>query len=155
MLLPITTMHSQHNAGAFLDRAEGIGALMPKARRLLELRRAVVQLLPDSLSRSCTVANDRQGRLVIFAENSVIAAKLKLLAPALRNQLLEAGQEVTSVVVEVQVPVSRPAQGPEKQALSPMAAAELTALSGKLPESPLKTVLQRLAGRTKAGTQGG
>jgi hypothetical protein len=141
-------MHSQHNAGAFLDRAEDIGALMPKARQLLLLRRAIQKLLPEGLSRSCTVANARQGRVVMFAENSVAAAKLKLLLPALRNQLLEAGQEVTSVVVEVQPP-SRPlVRAPDKPQLSPAAAEALSALSHRLPESRLSRVLRDLASRS-------
>jgi len=141
------TMHSQHNAGAFLDRSEDVGPLMSKARQLLELRRAVSQLLPEGLSRSCTVANARQGRVVMFAENSVVAAKLKLLIPALRNQLLEAGQEVTSVVVEVQPPAGKPAATVKKHRPSPAAAESLSRLSGTLPDSPLRDILDELASR--------
>jgi hypothetical protein len=146
-------MHSRHNAGAFLDRAEDIGGLMPKARQLLLLRRAIQKLLPEGLSRSCTVANARQGRIVMFAENSVAAAKLKLLVPALRNQLLQAGQEVTSVVVEVQPPSGPRAQAPDKPKLSPAAAEALSALARRLPESRLSRVLDDLASRSRDGAK--
>ena len=142
-----TTMHSQHNAGAFLDRAEDIGPLMPKARHLLELRRAVTKLLPPSLARCCTVANDRQGKVILFAESNAIAAKLKLLAPALRNRLSETGQQVTSVVIEVQPPAP---QGParlRKPHLTTEAAAALEELSNRVPDEGLKSALRLLASR--------
>ena len=137
-------MHSQQHAGAFLDRADDLG-LVSKAKRLLELRQAVTTLLPGSLSRSCTVANARQGRVVIFAESSVVAAKLKLLLPALRNQLVEAGQDVTAVVVEVQPPTRRASTGPSPRQMSASAAAALQELSQSLPDSPLAQALSRLA----------
>jgi hypothetical protein len=140
-------MRSQHNPGEFLDHAENIGSLMPKARHLLELRRAVLQLLPESLSRSCTVANDRQGRLVIFAESSAIAAKLKLLAPALRNRLLEIGQQITSVVIEVQPPPPRANAQLHKPVLTPAAAAALSDLCDRMTDPALKEVLRTLASR--------
>jgi hypothetical protein len=140
-------MHRQHNAGAFLDRAEDLAPLMPKARHLLELRRAVMQLLPDSLSRLCVVANDRQGRVVIFAENSAVAAKLKLLAPALRNRLSEAGRQVTSVVIEVQPPAPpERAQIPREPPPSD-AAAEIAKLAERIADPALKQALLRLASR--------
>jgi hypothetical protein len=140
-------MHSQHNAGAFLDRAEDIGQLMSKARQLLELRRTVVRLLPEGLSRSCTVANARQGRVVMYADSSVAAAKLKLLLPALRSQLLESGQNVTSLAVEVQPPSRNQYTAPEKPRLTLRAAEILSETADRLPESRLKEVLRELAGR--------
>jgi hypothetical protein len=140
------TMHSQHNAGAFLDRAGDIGQLMSKARELLELRRAVVRLLPDGLSRSCTVANARQGKVVIYANSSVAAAKLKLVLPALRNQLLEAGQHVTALTVEVQPP-ARQHSTVEKPQLTKGAAESLSRAADALPDSDLKKILRELASR--------
>jgi len=147
---PFTTMHSQHNAGAFLDRSEDIGALMPKARQLVELSGLVARLLPEPLTRCCYVANMRQGRLVLFAENSVVAARLKLLAPSLCNQLSEAGQQVNSIAIEVQPPVQAArTQVTARPAISARAAQMLSGLSDRLPDSPLKSALRRLAGRAE------
>ena len=142
-------MHSQQNAGAFLDQAEDIGSLMPKARHLLRLRRAVMQLLPESLSGSCSVANARQGKIVLFAQSSAVAAKLKLLAPTLRDRLLEVGEQVTSVVIEVQPPDVRECAKSNASVLTPGAAAALEQLSDRIAESPLKSVLRVLASRAK------
>ncbi len=145
----MSTMHPQHNAGAFLDRAEEVGSLMPKARRLLRLRQALASLLPESLSPYCTIANTRQGKVVLFAESSAVAAKLKLLAPALRNRLLQTGEEVTSVVIEVQPPPPREGEQPHAMVLTPQAAEELRTVAERMPDSPLKAALTLLASRAR------
>src|SRR4051812_46490480 len=65
------TMHP-HKPDALLSGSDGIPSLMPQARRLLELRQLLVELLPEALARSCTVANYKHGKLVVFAENNAI-----------------------------------------------------------------------------------
>ena len=88
--------------GAILTEAEGINSLMPQAKRLLELRRILSETLPGELPQYCSVANWRRGRLVIFAENNAVAAKLKLLCPALGSHFLKCGVEVTGIDIQVQ-----------------------------------------------------
>src|SRR4051812_3588418 len=51
-----TTMHP-HKPSALLSDSGGIPALMPQARRLLQLRQLLADLLPDAMARACTVAN--------------------------------------------------------------------------------------------------
>lgn len=142
-------MHSQRNAGDFLDRAEEAGALLPKARRLLDLRRILLKALPSNLARSCSVANASQGKIVLFAENSAIAAKLKLLAPALQDHFLKSGVEATSVVVHVQPPEVTPGTPLKDAALSNEAGEALRGLVAQLPDSPLKVAVAALAGRAR------
>jgi hypothetical protein len=141
------TMHSQRNAGDFLERAEEVGGLMPKARKLLQLRRILQQALPPNLARSCSVANAGQGKIVLFAGNSVIAAKLKLLAPALRDHFVKCGVEATSLVVQVQAPEFTREAGPKQAVLSDAAAESLRELSAQLPDSSLKEAVASLAAR--------
>ena len=132
------------NPCAFLDKADGIAALMPQAKRLIELREILASLLPESLARRCSVANCRQGRVVIFAANGATAAKLKLMLPSLLNQLSERAMEVTGLEVAVQAPGSEH-QVPEKSAkISQEAASGLAKLSEQLPDSELKTALARI-----------
>jgi hypothetical protein len=135
------------SAGAYLDAAEGAGALMPKVKRLLELRRVLSGTLPANLVRSCTVANAGQGRIVLFAENSVVAAKLKLLLPGLRAEFVKNGVEATSLIVQVQPPESTPATPAKDVHMSAAAAAAVTGLSKQLADSPLKEALLSLASR--------
>jgi len=137
-------MHMK-NPCAFLNQADSISALMPQAERLIELREILSSLLPESLARRCSVANYRQGRVVIFASNGATAAKLKLMLPSLLEQFSGRATEVTGLEVLVQALESE-RQAIEKTAtISPEAASELAGLSEQLPDSELKTALARIA----------
>src|SRR5436309_2208188 len=90
------------NPYAFLNQPDGIAPLMPQARRLIELREILAGVLPESLARCCSIANYKQGKVVIFAANGATAAKLKLMLPTLSEQLSKRGIEVTGLEVCVQ-----------------------------------------------------
>jgi hypothetical protein len=141
-------MHSRNmhikNPCAFLDKADGIAALMPQAKRLIELREILASLLPESLARRCSVANYKQGRVVIFAANGATAAKLKLMLPSLLNQLSERAMEVTGLEVAVQALGSEHQVSEKSAKISQEAASELAKLSEQLPDSELKTALARI-----------
>src|SRR5258708_37652486 len=96
-------MHSQNmhpkNLCAFLNQPDGIAPLMPQARRLIELREILAALLPESLAPCCSIANYKQGKVVIFAATGAIAAKLTLLLPALSEQLSQRAVDVTGLEV--------------------------------------------------------
>lgn len=118
----------------------GIQSLMPQARRLLELRQILAACLPQNLRRSCTIANYMQGKVVIFAENSAVAAKLKLLAPELLDRFGQKAIEVTGINIQVQ-PKEVPNTVGKTAKLSPGAVASLAQLEEQLPDSDLKTAL--------------
>lgn len=144
-------MHPQNmhpkNPCAFLNQPDGIAPLMPQARRLIELRKILAAMLPESLARSCSIANYKQGKVVIFAANGATAAKLKLMLPTLSEQLSQRGVEVTGLEVCVQ-PLSSGSQVIEKSAkISLEATLELTRLCEQLPDSELKTILRKFASR--------
>jgi len=137
-------MHSK-NVDTYLDQADGINSLMPQAKRLLELRQVLLEALPAPLADLTTVANYRQGKVVIFVANSAIAAKLKLLGPALKDRFVIRGLQVTAL--EIQVQPRQPAmQGSRKTAvLSDAARTALANLSSQLPDSRLKYCIADLA----------
>jgi hypothetical protein len=135
------------NPCAFLNQPDGIASLMPQARRLIELRGILSTMLPESLARSCSIANYKQGKVVIFAANSAAAAKLKLLRPTLSEKLSQRGVEVTGLEVRVQ-PLGHERQVVEKYAKISMETAEgLAGLCEQLPDSEVKIVLGRIASR--------
>ena len=139
-------MHPK-NPCAFLNQPDGIAPLMPQARRLIELRKILAAMLPESLARSCSIANYKQGKVVIFAANGATAAKLKLMLPTLSEQLSQRGIEVTGLEVCVQ-PLSSCSQVVEKSAkISREATLELARLCEQLPDSELKTTLGKFASR--------
>jgi hypothetical protein len=141
--------------GSYLKHPESIGSLMPQVARLLELRRALAEFLPSNLSRSCMIANYRQGKVVIFAQSGAVAAKLKLLTPSLLAHLAKRAPQVTGVVIEAQpagpvaVPFSKAAQ------LSQNSAETLAQFAAELPDSALKTAIARIALRNRPGANEG
>ena len=135
------------NPCAFLNQPDGIAPLMPQARRLIELRESLAAILPESLARCCSIANYKQGKVVIFAANGAIAAKLKLMLPTLSEQLSKRAREVTGLEVCVQ-PLASDPQVTEKSAkISPGAALELAKVCEQLPDSGLKIALGKFASR--------
>src|SRR2546427_3378284 len=135
------------NPYAFLDQPDGIAPLMPQARRLIELREILAAVLPESLARCCSIANFKQGKVVIFAANGAIAAKLKLMLPTLLEQLSKRAIEVTGLEVCVQ-PLASDRQLVEKSAkMSVEAVSWLARLCEQLPDSELKITLVKIAAR--------
>jgi len=137
-------MHSK-NLGAFLGQADGINSLMPQAKRLLELRQVLSETLPQPLAKHTTIANYRQGKLIIYAANAAVAAKLKLLRQTLSNRFLERGLQITAMEIEVQ-PSLTPQPRPTKAAvLTDQARQALAELSTQLVESELKSSIVAMA----------
>jgi hypothetical protein len=144
-------MHAQNtpmkNPCAFLNRPDGIAPLMPQARRLIELREILAAVLPESLARCCSIANYKQGKVVIFAANGAIAAKLKLMLPTLLEQLSKRAIEVTGLEVCVQPLASGPQVVEKSSKMSLEAVSELARLCEQLPDSELKLAIRKLASR--------
>lgn len=139
-------MHSQ-NLGAFLAEADDIKPLMSHAKRLMELQRLLPISLPGSVAQGATVANYRQGKVVIQAANGAIAAKLKLLAPGLRDHLSKHGFEVTGIEIEVQPGKSSGGPSVKAARLSATASRELSRLASQLPDSELKSIIESFSSK--------
>ena len=137
-------MHSK-NLGAFLTETECINALLPQAARLIELRHALSNALPEALGKNYSVANYRQDKLVLYASNAAIAAKLKLLRPALLARLSSLGFEVTAMDIAVQPDTGGAAVQPKMAVLSDRAREAMAELASQLPESELKSVVASIA----------
>jgi hypothetical protein len=120
-------------------------ALVNQADRLGALQQLWNSVVPPLLRPHSRAGGLSHRRITVFADNGAVAAKLKLLAPGLLKAMQNKGLEVTSIRVEVQVKSERrsPQQAPRH--LSRKAADSLQALAEALPESPLRTALQRLA----------
>jgi hypothetical protein len=140
------------NVRTFLEA--GIQSLLPQAQRLIELRRVLAGALPLNFRRSCTIANYMQGKVVIFAENSAIAAKLRLMEPELRDQFVKRAIQVTGITIKVQPKTPVPAREKQIQG-SASAARSLLDLASQLPDSKLKTAVTALAMRHQEGKVSG
>ena len=134
------------NLNAYLAQTDGINSLMPQAKRLLELRHVLLEILPKPLAELATVANYRQGKIVIFAANSAIAAKLKMLGPTLKDHFVTRGLQVTALEIEVQPSQGTGSTHPKAAVLTERAREALADLASQLAESQLKSTVSIMAG---------
>ncbi|HQR51173.1 MAG TPA: DciA family protein [Methylophilaceae bacterium] len=130
----------------FKDNAE-LQALANQTGRLAELQKTWSEVVPQPLQPFTRAGGLQHRRITVFADNGAVAAKLKLLAPNLLKSLQIKGLEVTSIRVEVQVKSQARASAGVARHLSSKASASLEKLAEKLPDSPLRTALERLAKR--------
>lgn len=142
--------------GVFLDADDAVNRLAAHAALLLRLRETAPLALPAPLGRSFTIASFRQGKVVIFAENNAIAAKLRLFEPRLIDLWARQGLQVNAIRVDVQ-PAARQSDTAAKRAiLSETAERALTSLGERLPDgSPLQEAVRSLAHRGRKPGAGG
>lgn len=133
----------------FLNSSDGIGTLMPQAAALLTVRKALSGALPDHLLRSVAIANYRQGKVILLAASSAVAARLRLLEPRMLEVLGGCGVNVTGLTVEVQpgrVPRTEPAERKARRLPLPAAQA-LDRASRGLRDGELRRVVRNLAAK--------
>jgi len=104
---------------------------------------------PDNLAQFSHASSIKNKQFNLFADNSAIAAKIKLFIPSLLIKLENQGCEVTSIQVKVQVKSGSPPKTKRIKKLSSIAAIELNQLSEKLSGTPLGEALARLATKAK------
>jgi hypothetical protein len=135
---------SDKRVGLLLDSLPELQALNRELRQLAALQSALVEVLPGNLATSTTVALEKAGELILFADNGAVAAKLRQMAPRILISLRQRRYEITGIRVQVQVRI-RDNPLPQKQiSLSVEARKAVDLLSERLDASPLKTALKRL-----------
>jgi hypothetical protein len=132
----------------FLKQGDEAGALMAQAKQLLTLRRAMEAVVPPALRPVWQLANFKQGNAILFAANNAVAARLRLLAPALLQACLDRGAAIKDLKVEVQPAAFTPKTQPLKRAhLSRAARDSLQRLERKLGEGELREHVRALVER--------
>jgi len=133
--------------GSVLRSLRDLEASLVRVKQLTALEHAYAASVPRELARRSRVAYEREGTLVVTADNSAIATKLRHLAPRIVQHIVKSAPQVTSIRVEVQV-TQRPAARREPAAeIGPSGLASLRELRDSLPTSPLKAALDRLVTR--------
>ena len=139
-----------HKVGSLLASDAGLQPVIAKARQINALSKLCFDFLPPGLARLVRAVNihERPGdrQLVLLAASPAAAAKLKLLAEALRQHLSELRAEVNSVSVRVQPGAETVAQVTSRAAplLSPGVLKDLQALHARLPDSEARRALKTL-----------
>jgi hypothetical protein len=138
--VPLTTI------GKLLGSAAELKTLSARMRRMHALQTLYSRCAPPELAGSSRVKNYRAATLVVAADNSAVAAKLKHLAPSLLASLRESDAEITAIRIEVQVKGSarnRPGKS-NKTALSADALERFDELAKRVPDGDLKAALGNL-----------
>lgn len=124
--------------------------LLAHARRLEQIQRLLLRLLETPLAQHCRIADLRQGRLLLHADASAWATKMRFQAPSLLERLRRAlpGEPILSIQVQVRLPDAPARTG--RRAATPMSAANAEALrdmAAGIVDPGLKAALMRLARR--------
>ena len=137
--------------GDVIAASGNLRALSEHARRLRDLQHLLFEAVPPALAGASRVANLKSGLLVILADNAAVAAKLRQMAPRLLSHLEKAQIQVTGIRVDVQVKAHKIKAEDDVtgKGLPPDAIQKFSRLAEKLPASPLKSALSRLAVRGK------
>lgn len=125
----------------------GLARLTGHAARLLRLQRLFESAAPPPLARGARVANLKLGKLVIHAESSAVAAKLRQIVPTLLDVFHNESAEITGIEIAVQPRANKPSPSSavDHDPLGDHAKQGLTSLAERLPEdSPLRQALRHL-----------
>ena len=85
-----------------------LSRLTAQANALIKMDRQFKKMLPDVVAASCQAVRIEDGELLIFADNGLIAARLRMIAPGLLPQLSALGYPASRVKVRVRVHVKPP-----------------------------------------------
>jgi hypothetical protein len=132
----------------YLDKDAAAGRVMAHARLLLKLSRRFEAVAPAGLRHSAHVANYKSGTIIIHADNSAVAAKIRQLSQRLSDELSKGGAVCNGIEVKVQprqIP-SRSMSSTQKP-LSGKAIGVLRSTTESLPEGPLRNALDHLLKR--------
>ncbi|WP_291988627.1 DciA family protein [Candidatus Accumulibacter sp. ACC007] len=137
---------SLHN---YLEGADGAGKVLAHARLLARLGGLFQEIAPPHLGQASSLANYKSGIVLIHASSGAVATKLRQMAPTLVDELLKRGVECRGLQVKVQARARAAApHAPAPRPLSIRASEQLSALSGSLPVSPLRSALEQLLARS-------
>ncbi|MBV2234451.1 MAG: DUF721 domain-containing protein [Sterolibacterium sp.] len=136
---------SSHSLDDHLRTDTAIASLQAHANHLLRLQRVLETALPPALSRTCRVANLKQGVLIIHAENGAAASKLRQLTTTLTERYHSLSEPLTEIRIKVQPVDPLPQTRPQPQAaqLGEGARASIESLLDKLPDGQLRQALVR------------
>jgi hypothetical protein len=131
---------------AVLHSAPELERFMPLVDRLVALRAAVRDVMPRELGDCASVVGAKQDTVSILADNSAVAAKLRMYEPALIRACRRVMPQVAAVRVRVRSTAPPAGRRAAKQAmLNAAPAAALAALAESLPPSPLQDAIASLS----------
>jgi len=150
-----SSVASATSAIDFLQRHEGAAGLLPAAQRLLKLRRDLLALMPAALRGLCEVSGFDDETVMLQVSSAGAAAKLRQTLPRIRDGLIDRGWKVNAIRMRVQPRtssgISTTWKSPSTTAIPGGALDAFSALNSKLEHPALKSAVERLIRRRRAG----
>lgn len=84
-----------------------LARLTAQAHALLKMDRLFKKMLPDAVAACCHAVRIEENELLIFADNGLVAARLRMIAPGLLPKMAALGYPATKlrIKVDLQIPV--------------------------------------------------
>jgi hypothetical protein len=144
-----------------IDRIDRLLRQVPELRDinsqvllLFSVQRALVEALPASLAEATSAASLTDGKLMLFANNGAVAAKLRQMTPRILVFLRTQKLQITGIQVQVQVKTTHNPLPRKQISLSGSAAKSISELSARMKPSALKQALDRLSAKADAQSDG-
>jgi hypothetical protein len=133
----------------FLDSADGAGAVLAHAKRLIGLARLYQEIVPAYLRQGSRLANYNSGTVVIHAANGATATKLRQLTSTLAEGFSRRGVECHEVQIKVRASdLPAPSGNSTQKPLSGQVFQTLGDLRDSLPDSELRRAVETLISRS-------
>jgi hypothetical protein len=121
-----------------------------RAKQLAALEQAYAAAVPGEFARRSRVAYERAGTMVVVADTSAVAAKLRQLTPRIVTEIVKSAPEITSMRVEVQIVRRGRVRREPRPEIASHGLASLRELRDSLSDSPLREAIARLVSRREA-----
>jgi hypothetical protein len=146
-------MHSR-TIGFLLNSLSDFEAINMRVRRIAALQQAYLEAAPKDVARWSRVGSETQGTLVLFADNSAVAARLRQSTPRLLAIIRKRCPEVTSIRIEAQVVRNSKVKNRQKGRIGTTGLGNLQGLAGSLSDGPLRAAISNLIARQTSASNG-
>jgi hypothetical protein len=130
-----------------LNSSDDLKAISVRLKRVALLQEIYVETVPRDLAGRSRVADERADAVVVMADTSAVAAKLRQLAPRIVAEIVKREPERTGIRLDVQLSPANRLPAASGRALPESALEGLASLRDALPESELRAALQKMVAR--------
>ncbi len=130
-----------------LNSSDDLKAISVRLKRVALLQQIYVDTVSRELAGRSRVADERADAVVIMADTSAVAAKLRQLAPRIVAEIVKREPERTGIRLDVQLSPANPLPAGSGHTLPESALDGLANLRDSLPDSELRAALRRMVAR--------
>lgn len=146
-------IHDLRNYLTILGNLSDYEPLFDQAKQLIKVQKALLSVVPLPVRSRCKVGRYADGVVLVYADNGVIASRLRQLAPTILRHLTKDNFTIHEIKIAVHPDPSqnyRPESPKRTHQLNPSATRHLRDLITTLPdESPLGQALTKFLNHKK------